>query len=59
MNSVIGEVDNCRDLGVQMENNGTFNIHINNICKKVKKLIGWVLRSFLNRSREISKVNNF
>ena len=50
MYSVIGELENCRDLGVQLENTGHFNIHINNIIKKVRKIIGWVMRSFFNRS---------
>lgn len=37
MFSVIGEVDNYRDLGFQHENTGNFNIHISNIIKKSKE----------------------
>ena len=38
MTSVIGQVDQCRDLEVQLENTGKFNVHINNIIKKVRKI---------------------
>ena len=34
MNTIIEEVDQCRDLGIQLENLGKFEIHIENICKK-------------------------
>ena len=50
INNVIEEVSDCRDLGVQLENNGSFDLHIENIVKKVKRLTGWVLRSFVNRT---------
>ena len=34
MTSIIEEVSDCRDLGVQLYNNGTFNVHIENIITK-------------------------
>ena len=42
--------EEVRDLGVMMNNKGNYSNHINYLCKKVKKQIGWILRSFKSRS---------
>ena len=33
--------DNVRDLGVQIDNDGSFNTHKNKICTKAKQRIGF------------------
>ena len=55
MNFTIEEYENCRDLGIQLCNDGYFSIHMENIIKKVRRLIGWVLRSFMDRSINFMK----
>ena len=55
MQSVIEEYENVRDLGVIVSNNAEFLEHIDLLIKKVRKVIGWILRSFLNRSLEFMK----
>ena len=55
MYSIIQEFDNVRDLGIQVSNSGDFKDHIDNIIKRTKKVIGWVLRSFINRSLNFLK----
>ena len=39
-----------RDLGIQSNDKATFHDHINKLCTSVNKKVGWVLRSFTNRS---------
>ena len=51
--SVIEEKDHLRDLGVEMSNDLTFNIHIANTVAAANKLVGWALRSFRRRSKHI------
>ena len=45
-NEIIEEKETLRDLGVTVNNQGTFNEHIDLICSKVKQKSGWVLRTF-------------
>ena len=52
MEHVIEEVDRCRDLGVIMENTGSFNAHIEKVCKKVRQKCGWILRTFFTRDQK-------
>ena len=42
--------ETVRDLGIMMNNSGNYSDHISYIYKKCKKRIGWILRSFKNRS---------
>ena len=51
MEYVIEEVDNCRDLGVIVENTAKFDLHIEKVCKKVRQKCGWVLRTFYSRDQ--------
>ena len=51
----IEEYDNHKDLGVIMDSDGTFNTHINLLIKKLRKKIGWVLRSFYSRNIEFMR----
>ena len=41
--------DEVRDLGVMMSQYGDYNTHIEYICKKAKKRIGWISKSFNSR----------
>ena len=50
MAGIIEEHVDVRDLGLRMSSNADFNAHINDVIKKTRKVIGWVLRSFMNRS---------
>ena len=43
---LIEEKESLRDLGVMVNNQGTFNEHIDHICSKVKQKSGWILRTF-------------
>ena len=47
--SIIKDIETCRDLGLMLDNNGAFEFHINKVCAKVRKLTGWICRSFMNR----------
>ena len=40
-----------RDLGVNMENNGSWSTHINTITVEAKRLAGWILGVFRDRSK--------
>ena len=55
MSMPIEEFDCHKDLGVIMDSDGTFNSHIDKLIKKVRKKIGWVLRSFYSRSIEFMR----
>ena len=46
---VIEEKESTRDLGVIMQNDGSFSEHIEKICSKVRQKSGWMFRSFYNR----------
>ena len=50
INSVIEEVDNCRDLGVIMENTGDFEKQTNKACSRARQKYGWILRTFYCRN---------
>ena len=40
-----------RDLGVQLSDDCTFSIHIDNVVTTVSNMVGWVLRTFRSRRR--------
>ena len=42
-----------RDLGVQLSNNLSFSVHIENTVTAGSKLVGWGLRTFWSRSRSV------
>ena len=50
MAHVIEQVENCRDLGVTMQDDAKFDLHIENVCKKVRQKCGWILRTFYSRN---------
>ena len=50
--SVIKSEEYTRDLGVLMENDGTFNQQIVTICEKGRRQASWVLRTFETREKE-------
>ena len=49
----IAEKEHLRDLGVELSNDLTFGIHIENTVAGANKLIGWALRSFRRRSKKV------
>jgi hypothetical protein len=50
METVIEEVESCRDLGVIMENSGCFDKQTEKACKKARQKCGWILRTFYSRN---------
>ena len=46
---VIEEKEFTRDLGIIMQNNGSFEKHIEKVCSKVRQKSGWFYRSFYSR----------
>ena len=42
MEAPIDSLESHKDLGVMMAADGTFDVHIDNVIKKVKKKIGWL-----------------
>ena len=49
----IEEKSHLRDLGVEMANDLTFNIHIENVVAAANKLVGWAMRTFRRRSKNL------
>ena len=47
----IEEKSHLRDLGVELSDDCSFNLHIDNVVTSVTKLIGWVLRTFRARTK--------
>ena len=47
--------ENVRDLGVTVDYRLTYKDHINEVCNKVKKKTGWLLRTFHNRDADFMK----
>ena len=45
----IEEKQHLRDLGVELSNDLTFSLHIENTVAAANKLAGWALRSFRRR----------
>ena len=54
-NEVIEEKETLRDLGITVNNQGTFDDHISNVCVKVKQKCGWILRTFQTRKPFVLK----
>ena len=53
---IIEEKENLRDLGVIVNNQGTFDEHIDHICSKVKQKSGWIFRTFKCRQPNFLKI---
>ena len=47
--------DSVKDLGVYIDNEFTYSTHVSEVCKKVKKRIGWILRTFQCREVDFMK----
>ena len=50
MEKVIEQVNWTKDLGVILEDTGSFNSQIEKVCKKVRQKCGWILRTFYTRN---------
>ena len=51
--TLIEEKTHLRDLGVELSNDLSFSLHIENTVAAASKLVGWALRSFRRRSRRV------
>ena len=51
--TAIEDKSHLRDLGVEISNDLTFYIHIENTIAASNKLVGWALRSFRRRSKRV------
>ena len=49
----IKEVNNVRDLGVEMEGTSSFSLHMGNAIKRSSNLSSWVLRVFKTRDQNV------
>lgn len=52
---VIKQVDYCKDLGITMQENATFEMQIDKVCSKARQKSGWLLRTFYERSSRFMK----
>ena len=50
MEEVITSAESHRDLGIQMSASGNFREHISNVISAARRRIGWICRTFYNRS---------
>ena len=50
---IIEEKSSVKDLGVVLTDDTNFKQHINGMIKKATELVGWVLRTFKSRSKEV------
>ena len=55
-NNIIEEKEELRDLGIIMNNNATFDNHVEKVCKTVRQKSGWILRTFICRKPYILKL---
>ena len=53
MDQVIEQVNNCRDLGITMSDDASFEAQ--KVCKKVKQKCGWIQRTFYSREKKFMK----
>ena len=52
---VIERFSSVRDLGIQLTDDGTFDEHTANVCKKARQKSGWLLRTFFSRNTHFMK----
>ena len=55
MEEIIERFTSLRDLGIILNEDGTFTDHIDHVCKKVRQKMGWILRTFSNRNNDFMK----
>ena len=44
--------NSLRDLGVVMDSEGTYSLHITSISETAKRMVGWILRTFSTRDEQ-------
>ena len=54
-NNIISPCDVVRDLGVLINDNGTYSEHVAKVCKKAAQKIGMILRAFTCRTPNFLK----
>ena len=47
---VIERFESLRDLGVELSDDGAFDVHIEKVCKKARQKSGWLFRTFYSRN---------
>ena len=47
--------DSVKDLGVHIDNDFSYKTQVEEVCLKVKKKVGWILRTFRNRDPDFMK----
>ena len=52
-NTQINETNSVKDLGVTLQDDAKFSTHINNIAKKCRRVIGYILRTFKSRAPNV------
>ena len=50
MESIIQQVESCRDLGVILSEDGKFEEQLEKVCKRSRQKGGWVRRTFYSRN---------
>ena len=55
MDDVISQFDHLRDLGIILTDDAKFSSHVEKVVKQVRTKVGWMLRTFYTRKKEILK----
>ena len=55
MDQIIEQFSSLRDLEVILNDEGTCSDQIEHVCKKVRQIIGWILRTFTSRRNDFMK----
>ena len=53
---IIEEKEHIKDLGIQLSNNLTFSKHIEKTVSTCRKLVGWIMRTFRSRNKDVMLV---
>ena len=55
METVIEQVENCKDLGVILSDDATFEHQIDKVTKKARQKGGWIMRTFYSREQHFMR----
>ena len=50
---IIKEKESVKDLGVMISNDTNYKLHINGVIKRATQLVGWIMRTFKSRDKEV------
>ena len=54
---IIKEKEVVKDLGVMISNDTNYKAHINGVIKRATQLVGWIMRTFKSRDKEVMLVH--